>query len=418
MGLMASVEERKKKGKGNGGGFSVVNVIVKALALAVGLSLSVLALMSLFGALSSNIWVRLVPAAGLVLALSVVIGIKFFRGKDKKSRKGLPTEVLALVWLGFALAFIGAAPVTRGLLLAEGDRFASAGLEPLAHVTYWLAGARGVPAGGEEEPEEETTQLDADPGYVDAGMTKQAEAGSAQPDASTETKVSRPQRDAGRDAPSEGAKGPQELTPVELFRKAAPSVVTIATISEKGAGGGTGFFIDTQGTVATNHHVIRGAKAVGVKLFDGTWVDETELLVANEEVDLALLRVKTKARLVPLPIGDSEAVTVGEQVVCIGNPLGLEHTLTNGLVSARRLLKGRRMVQISAPVSPGNSGGPVIDMRGKVIGVATLQIGSLLGRAQNLNLAVPSKAVKALVRDEYPDRRRLEPTGSSGASRW
>jgi S1-C subfamily serine protease len=145
------------------------------------------------------------------------------------------------------------------------------------------------------------------------------------------------------------------------------------------------------------------------KLFDGTVLREVELLDDSTPNDLALLRVKTRTKLRPVQLGDSERITVGDRIVSIGNPLGLEHTLTDGLVSARRILEGRKMIQMSVPVSPGNSGGPLFNMRGEVIGVTTAQYagGDFFGRAQNLNLAMPINLLRAMIRPAYPGRRRF-----------
>jgi S1-C subfamily serine protease len=117
----------------------------------------------------------------------------------------------------------------------------------------------------------------------------------------------------------------------------------------------------------------------------------------------------------PLTLGDSDAVVVGERAISIGNPLGLEHTLTDGLISSRRIYEGKQWIQMSVPVSPGNSGGPLFNMRGEVVGVTTAQIGGGFARAQNLNLAVPVNALKKLIRSEYPQRRKF---GESSSSQW
>ena len=148
------------------------------------------------------------------------------------------------------------------------------------------------------------------------------------------------------------------LEPAALFKAWAPSVVSIKVDTLYGSGMGTGFVIDDRGTIATNHHVVDEAKAIRVKLFDGTEVDEVSMLESNPEQDLALIRVRTEVELQPVALGSSDKVTVGEPVIVIGNPIGLEHTLTDGLVSARRLWQGKRYIQMSAPVSPGQQRRP------------------------------------------------------------
>ena len=201
---------------------------------------------------------------------------------------------------------------------------------------------------------------------------------------------------------------PSKLTPSEIFSRYAASVVFIKT--ERG--GGTGFLIDSKGTIATNSHVIHDAAEVEIKMKDGSLVREVELLVEDHEADLALLAIKPGKLPPPLRLGDSEKVTVGEQAVAIGNPLGLEHTLTDGLVSARRVYQGKRWLQISVPLSPGNSGGPLFSMMGEVIGVNTATVSFM---AQNLNLAVPINKLKGLIKDTYPSRRSV---GATSPGSW
>jgi S1-C subfamily serine protease len=118
----------------------------------------------------------------------------------------------------------------------------------------------------------------------------------------------------------------------------------------------------------------------------------------------------------PLPLANSDDVVVGEHAIVIGNPLGLESTLTDGLISARRVYENRPWIQFSAPISSGNSGGPLINMRGDVIGVTTA---SLSGApvTQNLNFAIPINELKKLVRTEYPSRRKFQSTAPA-SGRW
>jgi S1-C subfamily serine protease len=201
------------------------------------------------------------------------------------------------------------------------------------------------------------------------------------------------------------------------------------TIFVKGRGGeegsGTGFVIDREGTIATNHHVINRGQTVVIKFHNGAQFGGADVLVDVEAVDLALLRIDLehpadagpRADVAPLTLGDSDAVIVGERAISIGNPLGLEHTLTDGLVSARRLYESRAWIQMSVPVSPGNSGGPLFNLRGEVIGITTQQVlGGVAGRAQNLNLAVPVNELKKLISPTYPTRRKFGEHGAQG--RW
>ncbi len=199
-------------------------------------------------------------------------------------------------------------------------------------------------------------------------------------------------------------------------------MVTISVHTAQYEGGGTGFLIDADGTIATNHHVIEGATRVQVKFLSGSVFEDGDLLVDDEKADLALLRIDltrpldgSRVDVKPLGLGNSDDVVVGEHAIVIGNPLGLESTLTDGLVSSRRVYEGRPWIQFSAPISSGNSGGPILNMRGEVIGVTTASIAS--GRvAQNLNLAVPINELKKLIRTEYPNRRKLG--GGSATGHW
>jgi S1-C subfamily serine protease len=184
-----------------------------------------------------------------------------------------------------------------------------------------------------------------------------------------------------------------------------------------GEGGGTGFLIGSDGTVVTNHHVIDSVDDVRVKLMDGSWAEEVELLTQDADADIAILRISPAPAVDPVALGDSDKVEVGERAISIGNPLGLEHTLTDGLISARRTLRGRRMIQMSTPISPGNSGGPLFNLRGEVIGVSTATMSGGFGGGQNLNLAMPVNTVKEMLKDDYPARKRVG-GGNPGAGRW
>jgi S1-C subfamily serine protease len=157
---------------------------------------------------------------------------------------------------------------------------------------------------------------------------------------------------------------------------------------------------------------------VRIKFQNGALYEDVEVLEDVAAVDLALLKINLAAPLdggakvdaAPLSIGDSDAIVVGEHAVSIGNPLGLEHTLTDGLVSSRRLYEGRAWIQFSAPISPGNSGGPLFNMRGEVIGVTTATLSGLghgMAIPQNLNLAVPVNELKKLIKAMYPGRHKI-----------
>jgi hypothetical protein len=156
-------------------------------------------------------------------------------------------------------------------------------------------------------------------------------------------------------------------------------------------GSGTGFFVSANGLLATNLHVIRGASSLQVETLEGDIYDLVYLVTSDARRDIAILKIPVdNAR--PLPLASDADVAVGANVYVMGNPLGQVGTFSNGLVSAQRSLEGVTLVQITAPVSPGSSGGPVMNEEGEVIGVTTL----MLRGGQNLNYAVPVRYVRPL----------------------
>lgn len=210
------------------------------------------------------------------------------------------------------------------------------------------------------------------------------------------------------------------MTPVELFRELSPAVVSIEIEQQRRGrsvqAGGTGFIIGDDGLIVTNYHVIESGESVEVSLHDGTTVGEVWVLAENQQLDLALLQIESDAQLTVAELGDSDVVEVGERVVAIGNPLGLDYTMTDGLVSARRVWRGRKMIQMSVPISPGNSGGPLFNMKGEVVGINTAGLGNAFNRGENLNLAVPVNELKNnLIQSKYPRRRKFGEKAAQGS---
>lgn len=169
-----------------------------------------------------------------------------------------------------------------------------------------------------------------------------------------------------------------------------------------GSGQGSGFIIHPDGYALTNHHVIEGAQKIKVRLWDDREFDATVVGI-DPQTDVALMKIHgaEKAKLQAVPLGDSDDVRVGETVIAIGNPLGLSHTVTSGIVSAleRRDLapEGRQVysefIQTDASINPGNSGGPLLSMHGEVIG-----INALVNReGQGIGFAIPINIVKTLL---------------------
>lgn len=178
----------------------------------------------------------------------------------------------------------------------------------------------------------------------------------------------------------------------EIVQKVSPSVVIIFNYDEERnlVSRGSGFFITATGELITNRHVIQWASSAEAKTVDGAVYSVNNVLAEDKENDLLRLSVDIPqdVRVPHLSLTPS-LPKVGEQVVVIGSPLGLEQTVSDGIVSAIR--QNGEVIQITAPVSPGSSGSPVVNMRGEVIGVATFQI----VEGQNLNFAIPSS--KALI---------------------
>jgi tetratricopeptide (TPR) repeat protein len=180
----------------------------------------------------------------------------------------------------------------------------------------------------------------------------------------------------------------------ELVKRIKPSSVAIATFNNKGEklARGSGFFVGPD-RIITNRHVIENAQRVEVSLHNGKQYIVKGVLAVDGEGDLALLQVDAPREFaIPLRI-EKTAPQEGESIVVIGNPFGLEGSVSNGIVSAVREIPGYgKIIQITAPISPGSSGSPVVNMQGQVIGVATLQA----AEGQSLNFAVPSDRIAQL----------------------
>ncbi|HEV2856104.1 MAG TPA: trypsin-like peptidase domain-containing protein [Thermoanaerobaculia bacterium] len=208
----------------------------------------------------------------------------------------------------------------------------------------------------------------------------------------------------------------EERATIELFQHASPAAVFITSIAvrrnafslnvtEIPQGSGSGFIWDRQGHVVTNYHVIASANAAQVTLADQSHWDAT-LVGGAPEKDLAVLKINAPAaRLTPLPIGRSENLKVGQSVFAIGNPFGLDQTLTTGVISALgREIQSvggvpiRDVIQTDAAINPGNSGGPLLDSSGRLIGVNTA-IYSPSGTYAGIGFAIPAHDVSWVVPD-------------------
>jgi V8-like Glu-specific endopeptidase len=182
-------------------------------------------------------------------------------------------------------------------------------------------------------------------------------------------------------------------TPSQILDENRNSIAVIVAAGNTSLKLGTGIFVRSTGLLLTNFHVVEGMDLVGVKVPGSNevlWAKKATGFDPNN--DLVLLEVET-AKTKPISLGDSDHARVGEQIVVVGNPEGLEQTVSNGLLSGIRELDGRRLFQISAPISEGSSGSPVFNTSGEVIAVVV----SSLETGQNLNFAVPINYAKPLL---------------------
>jgi cyclophilin family peptidyl-prolyl cis-trans isomerase len=183
----------------------------------------------------------------------------------------------------------------------------------------------------------------------------------------------------------------QENLPA-IVRAAQPSVVLIRTYSQAGEmiAQGSGFFVDRGGAVLTNRHVLEGASRAEVKTAQGKVYAVSKVLAEDNEGDLIRVSVNVPPEAVRPLLVSTSLPEVGERILVIGSPLGLERTVSDGIVSAvRSITRFGEILQITAPISPGSSGSPVINMKGQAIGVATLY----LLEGQSLNFAVPAARI-------------------------
>ena len=190
------------------------------------------------------------------------------------------------------------------------------------------------------------------------------------------------------------------LTVGEIYRRDSKGVAFIQARSSGGAATGSGFVIDDDGHVLTNAHVVEGADEIQVTIGDEENARDAELVGIDPSSDVALLEVNENDDLQPLELGDSSQVEVGDPVVAIGNPFGLDRTVTSGIVSAKqRQIQAPNgfsisdVIQTDAAVNPGNSGGPLLDSSGRVIGINS-QIATDSGGNDGVAFAVPIETAK------------------------
>jgi serine protease Do len=251
-------------------------------------------------------------------------------------------------------------------------------------------------------------------------------------------------------APAQAAERPSSTAQVQrlpdfisLAKKAGPSVVNVSTTQARGTGQegtgpfggqdpmsqfwerffggqvprdapqrrtgvGSGFIIDRDGTILTNFHVVDNAQRISVTLSDGKSYD-ARVIGRDQKTDIAVIKIDAGRELPAVAFGDSDGLEVGEWVMAIGNPFGLDHTVTSGIVSA----KGRRIgagpydnfIQTDASINPGNSGGPLLNLRGEVVGINTA-IFSQTGGNIGIGFAIPANLIKDLL-PQLKDKGRV-----------
>jgi S1-C subfamily serine protease len=219
-----------------------------------------------------------------------------------------------------------------------------------------------------------------------------------------------------------------EKATIQLFKNAAPSVVHVTNLTQTRSpfslnaqqverGLGSGFVWDDQGHIVTNYHVVEGANLARVVFQDGSAYETSEMWT-DPDKDIAVLHISApKSKLVPIPVGSSHDLQVGQNTFAIGNPYGLDHTLTTGVISAlgreitspsERPIRG--VIQTSAAINPGNSGGPLLDSFGRLIGMNTAIL-SKSGTFGGIGFAIPvdeiNRAVPDLINNHKVGRPRL-----------
>ncbi|HZR44856.1 MAG TPA: trypsin-like peptidase domain-containing protein [Ktedonobacteraceae bacterium] len=188
--------------------------------------------------------------------------------------------------------------------------------------------------------------------------------------------------------------------------KAEPTVVQIDATTAQGQSIGSGVIIDKRGYIVTNNHVVSGAQSINVMLSDGTQISNAQIVGTAASSDLAVLKIQAPANIAIATIGDSSKLQIGEEVLAIGNPLGITQTATRGIVSAlnRNVSEQtgatiKNAIQTDAAINPGNSGGALVDLQGNLVGIPTL--GAVDPEtntpANGVGFAIPSNQVKTVV---------------------
>ena len=223
--------------------------------------------------------------------------------------------------------------------------------------------------------------------------------------------ISRPSKVELTEAAGPQTFDPEEQENISVYKKAVPSVVNITSTSVSfdffygvvpEQGQGTGFIFDKQGHILTNYHVIANARTVEVTLHDRKKY-KAQVIGTDRSHDLAVIQIDAP-NLAPATLGDSSKLQVGQKVFAIGNPFGLNGTMTRGIVSSVRSVRTPEgafideAIQTDAAINPGNSGGPLLNSRGEVIGINSM-IASSVGQSSGIGFAIPINAAKAVLSD-------------------
>ncbi len=215
----------------------------------------------------------------------------------------------------------------------------------------------------------------------------------------------------------------EELQNIAVYKKALPSVVNITSTQVRfdffygpvpQQGQGSGFILDKDGLILTNNHVISDGQKIEVKLSD-KHTYKAQVIGVDPNHDLALLKISAP-NLIPATLAESQGLVVGQRVYAIGNPFGLQGTMTRGIISAIRSIRGPQgnpiedAIQTDAAVNPGNSGGPLLNSKGEVIGITTLIANNGADQSSGIGFAIPVNTAKAVLDDFAKYGRVRRPT--------
>ncbi len=218
---------------------------------------------------------------------------------------------------------------------------------------------------------------------------------------STEKIMKRPpmtRRMPGTPGPGPGGPGgPSPFGPEDPFREFFERFFGDMPKEFKSRSLGSGFIFDRDGFIITNNHVIEGADKIKVKLVDGREFKAT-IKGRDPMTDMALIKIESPSHDLPvLPLGDSNAIQVGDWVLAVGNPFGLSHTVTQGIISAKARVIGAGpyddFLQTDASINPGNSGGPLVNLKGEVVGINS----AIVATGQGIGFAIPSNMAKSII---------------------